>query len=66
MGLYTKIDKQMDNYYEVVSIKKVIIKTKLLFKSYSFITFNFYCLSDCEIVSNFLILKVFVVGERFI
>ena len=41
MALYTKIDKQKDNYYEVVSIKKVYIKTNLLFKSFSFITFNF-------------------------
>ena len=22
MGLYTKIDKQMDNYYEIISINK--------------------------------------------
>ena len=26
MGLYTKIDKQLDNYYEVVSINKSLSK----------------------------------------
>ena len=47
MALYTKIDKQKDNYYEAASIKKVIIKTKLSIKKFSFSTFSFQCVYDC-------------------
>ena len=41
MGLYTKIHKQLDNYYELVSINKRLAKRKFLFESYNFILFNF-------------------------
>ena len=30
MGLYTKIDKQKDNFYEVASINKSISKQKFI------------------------------------
>ena len=33
MGLYTKIDKQIDNYYEVVSLNKSLSKQNLYLKS---------------------------------
>ena len=32
MGLYTKIDKQIDNYYEVVSINKSLTKQNFYLK----------------------------------
>ena len=32
MGLYTKIDKQVNNYYEVVSINKSITKQNFYLK----------------------------------
>ena len=32
MGLYTKIDKQMDNHYEVVSINKSLSEQNFCFK----------------------------------
>ena len=47
MGLYTKIDNQLDNYYEIVSINKRITKRnfylKSLIKRYfkSLITYSF-------------------------
>ena len=41
MGLYTKIDKQLDNYYEIISINKRLTKQIFLFESYNIILFNF-------------------------
>ena len=32
MGLYTKIDKQIDNYYEVVSLNKSLSKQNFYLK----------------------------------
>ena len=64
MGLYTKIDKQIDNYYEVVSINKslskqnfylkVIVLLLLVFIVFlimkRFINFSFYlCICDCGV-----------------
>ena len=40
MGLYTKIDKQIDNYYEVVSINKSLSNRNFYLKNLSFITFK--------------------------
>ena len=37
MGLYTKIDKQMDNYYELVSFKKSLSKQTFSLKILVFI-----------------------------
>ena len=51
MGLYTKIDKQLDNYHELVSINKRL--TKL----------NFYLKI---IILLFLIFNIFVFIKRFI
>ena len=44
MRSYTKTDKQIDNYYEYVSITTKKIKTELLFKTFSFIASCFYCI----------------------
>ena len=33
MGLYTKTDKQLDNYYELVSINKRLAKRNFYLKS---------------------------------
>ena len=41
MGLYTKIDKQLDKYYEIVSINKRLAKRNFFFESYNFILFKF-------------------------
>ena len=41
MGLYTKINKQLDNYYELVSINKRLARRNCHFESYNFILFNF-------------------------
>ena len=51
MGLYTKIDKQLDNYYELVSINKRLVKR------------NFYLK---VIILFFLIFKIFMFVKRFI
>ena len=32
MGLYTKIDKQLDNYYELISINKRLAKRNFYLK----------------------------------
>ena len=32
MGLYTKIDKQLDNYYELVSINKILTNQNFYLK----------------------------------
>ena len=32
MGLYTKIDEQLDNYYEIVSINKRLAKRNFYLK----------------------------------
>ena len=34
MGLYTKIDKQIDNCYEVVSLNKLLSKQNFYLKSF--------------------------------
>ena len=51
MGLYTKIDKQLDNYYEIVSINKRLTKP------------NFYLK---VIILFFLIFNVIMFIKRFI
>ena len=51
MGLYTKIDKQLDNYYEIFSINKRLAKR------------NFYLKS---IFSFFLVFNVIMFIRRFI
>ena len=51
MGLYTKIDNQLDNYYELVSISKRLAKQKFYLK---------------VIVLFFLIFNVFMFIKRFI
>ena len=51
MGLYTKIDKQLDNYYELVSINKRLAKR------------NFYLK---VIILFFLIFNVIMFIKRFI
>ena len=51
MGLYTKIDKQLDNYYEIVSISKRLAKQ------------NFYLK---VIILFFLIFNVIMFIKRFI
>ena len=51
MSLYTKIDKQLDNYYEIVSINKRLTKR------------NFYLKI---IILFFLIFIVFMFIKRFI
>ena len=51
MGLYTKIDKQLDNYYELVSINKILTKQ------------NFYLK---VIILFFLIFNVIMFIKRFI
>ena len=51
MGLYTKIDRQLDNYYELVSINKRLAKR------------NFYL----KVVILFLLIfNVFMFIKRFI
>ena len=42
MSLYTKIDKQLDNYYEIVSINKRLTKRNFYLKIISlfFLIFN--------------------------
>ena len=39
MGWYTKINKQIDKYYEVVSIKKSLSKQNFFLKIVLFIAF---------------------------
>ena len=51
MGLYTKIDNQLDNYYELVSISKRLAKQNFYLK----VIFLF-----------FLIFNVFLFIKRFI
>ena len=51
MGLYTKIDKHLDNYYELVSINKRLAKR------------NFYLK---VIILFFLIFNVIMLVQRFI
>ena len=51
MGLYTKIDKQLDNYYGIVSINKRLAKR------------NFYLK---VIILYFLIFNVIMFIRRFI
>ena len=51
MGLYTKIDNQLDNYYELVSINKRLAKRN-------------FCLK--VIILFFLIFNVFMFIKRFI
>ena len=51
MGLYTKIDKQLDNYYELVSINKRLAK-RIFFLKVIFLLF--------------LISNVFMFIKRFI
>ena len=51
MGLLTKIDKQIDNYYEVVSIDKSLSKQIFYLK---------------VTVLLLLVFDVFEIGERFI
>ena len=51
MGLYTKIDKQLDNYYELISINKRLARR------------NFYLK---VIILLFLILNVIMFIKRFI
>ena len=51
MGLYTKIDKQLDNHYELVSINKRLAKR------------NFYLK---VIISFFLIFNINMFVKRFI
>ena len=51
MGLYTKIDKQLDNYYEIVSINKRLAKRKIFLK---------------VIILFFLIFNVIMFIRRFI
>ena len=45
MGLYTKTDKQRDNYYEGASINNSLSEQNI-FQSYSLITFRFYSIYD--------------------
>ena len=51
MSLYTKIDKQLDNYYEIVSINKRLAKP------------NFY---SKFVILFLLIFNVFMFVKRFI
>ena len=51
MGLYTKIDNQLDSYYELVSIKKRLAKRNFYFK---------------VIILFFLIFNVIMFIKRFI
>ena len=51
MGLYTKIDKQLDNYYEIVSINKRLTRQIFYLKS---------------IILFFLVFNVFMFIKRFI
>ena len=51
MGLYTKIDKQLDNYYELISINKRITKQIFYLKI---------------IILFFLIFNVIMFIKRFI
>ena len=66
MGLNTKIDKQIDNYYEIVSINKSLSEQKFYLKVLVLILLIFFCISGYEIFPLFLIFNVIVVGERFI
>ena len=50
MGLYTKIDKQLDNYYELVSINKRLAKR------------NFYL----KVLTLFFFFNVIMFIKRFI
>ena len=40
MGLYTKIDKKIDNFYEVVPVNKSLSKQNLYFKIFVLLFFN--------------------------
>ena len=51
MGLYTKIDKQIDNYYELISINKRIAKQIFYLK---------------VIILFFLIFNIIMFIKRFI
>ena len=51
MGLYTKIDKQLDNYYEIISINKRLTNQ------------NFYLK---VIILFFLIFNIIMFIKRFI
>ena len=51
MGLYTKIDNQLDNYYEIISINKRLARR------------NFYLKA---IISFFLVFNVIMFIKRFI
>ena len=51
MGLYTKIDKQLDSYYELVSTNKRLAKRNLYLK---------------VIISFFLIFNIIMFVKRFI
>ena len=41
MGLYTKIDKQLDNYYELVSINKILTNQSFYLKVIILFFLNF-------------------------
>ena len=51
MGLYTKIDRQLDNYYELVSINKILTNQNFNLK---------------VIILFFLIFNVIMFIKRFI
>ena len=51
MGLYTKIDNQLDNYYELVSINKRLTRQIFYLKA---------------IILFFLIFNVFMFVKRFV
>ena len=49
MGLYTKIDKQLDNYNELISINKRLVKRNLYLKVIILflLIFNIFMLIKC-------------------
>ena len=49
MGLYTNKDKQLDNYYEIVSINKSLSKQNFYLKFLVLLLF-FECIVDYEVV----------------
>ena len=53
MGLYTKIDNQLDNYYEIVCINESLSKQNqyLKFIILLFLIFNLFMIVKCFIYS---------------
>ena len=73
MGLYTKINEQIDNYYEVVSINKSLSKKLLCLKFIVFLLLIFivYMVIECffnlfKILSQLSLLHILFKSNLFI